>query len=113
MGFLYLFLLLGVIGCMLLLDHRFKLFFWHDAGVATLITVIGTALFLLWDIAGITAGVFLRGESFAASGVVLAPEMPLEEPVFLVFLVLCTMIVFTGAVRILRSLSKSKSSESS
>ncbi len=101
MGFLYLGFLLAGIGCMLLLDHRFKLFFWHDPAIALLITAVGTALFLTWDIAGIAAGVFLRGEALIASGIVLAPELPLEEPVFIVFLVLCTMIVFTGAMRLL------------
>ncbi len=101
MGALYLLLLLAGIGCMLLLDQRFKLFFWHDPAIALLVTAVGTALFLLWDVAGIAAGVFLRGESAVASGVVLAPELPLEEPVFIVFLVLCTMVVFTGSARLL------------
>lgn len=101
MGFIYLALLLAGIGCMLLLDRRFALFFWHDPAIATLITTVGTVLFLLWDLAGIVTGVFLRGDSAFASGIVLAPELPLEEPVFLVFLVLCTMVVFTGTMRVL------------
>lgn len=103
MGFVYLLALLVGIGCMLLLDRRFALFFWHDPAVALLITTVGTVLFLLWDVAGIAAGVFLRGDGVVASGIVLAPELPLEEPVFLVFLVLCTMIVFTGASKLLVS----------
>lgn len=101
MGVLYLAALLIGIVCMLLIDRRFRLYFWHDPAVATVLTVVGTALFLVWDFAGIAAGIFLRGESPAATGIVLAPEMPLEEPIFLVFLVLCTMIIFTGAVRVL------------
>jgi lycopene cyclase domain-containing protein len=101
MGALYLVALVVGIGCMLLLDHRFRLFFWHDPAVATVITVVGTALFLLWDLAGIATGIFLRGDGAAATGIVLAPELPLEEPVFLIFLVLCTMVIFTGAARLL------------
>ena len=101
MGLIYLALLLAAIGCMLLLDRRFALFFWHDPAIATILTAVGTVLLLAWDIAGIAAGVFLRGDSAVASGIVLAPEMPLEEPVFLVFLVQCTMVVFTGTARIL------------
>ena len=101
MGALYLAALFVGIGGMLLLDHRFRLFFWHDAAIATLITVIGTILFLVWDVAGIALGIFLRGDSPVATGIVLAPELPLEEPVFLIFLVLCTMVIYTGAVRIL------------
>jgi len=103
MGFLYLLLLFTAIGSMLLIDHRFKLFFWHDPAVASLVIALGTALFLTWDLAGIIAGVFLRGEGSIASGIVLAPELPLEEPVFLIFLVHCTMVVFTGALRMLTS----------
>jgi lycopene cyclase domain-containing protein len=103
MGFLYLLCLLAGIASMLLIDHRFKLFFWHDPAIASLVTVLGTALFLVWDLAGITAGVFLRGHGAIASGIVLAPELPLEEPVFLIFLVLCTMVVFTGALRLITS----------
>jgi len=102
MGALYLLALLLGIGCMLLIDRRFKLFFWHDPAAALLITVVGVVLFLLWDLAGIAAGIFLRGESAAATGIVLAPELPLEEPIFLVFLVLCTMVIYTGAARLLR-----------
>lgn len=97
----YLASLLAGITCMLLIDRRFALFFWCDPLVAALVTSLGVALFLLWDVAGILAGVFLRGESEFASGIVLAPELPLEEPIFLLFLVLCTMIVFTGANRVL------------
>ncbi|WP_442918544.1 lycopene cyclase domain-containing protein [Leucobacter sp. MMO-75] len=100
-SFVYLACLLAGIGCMLLIDYRFRLFFWRDAAAATLVTLAGTAFLLLWDAAGIAAGIFLRGGSGIASGVVLAPELPLEEPVFLVFLVLCTMVLYTGAARLI------------
>lgn len=96
----YLLCLLAGIGCMLLLDRRFRLFFWRDPGAAALVTLAGTAFLLLWDAAGIASGIFLRGAAEIASGIVLAPELPIEEPVFLVFLVLCTMVVFTGSTRI-------------
>ncbi|MFK4791514.1 lycopene cyclase domain-containing protein [Microbacterium sp. ZW T5_56] len=103
MGLLYLVALLVSLGCMLLIDWRFRLFFWHDPLSATIVTITGTLFFLLWDVAGIASGIFLRGESGFASGIVLAPELPLEEPVFLVFLVVCTMVVYTGAVRLIRA----------
>lgn len=101
MGFVYLFLLLAGIGCMVLIDYRFKLFFWHDPAIASLITALATSLFLVWDVFGIAEGVFLQGNATIASGIALAPDLPLEEPVFLIFLVLCTMVVFTGTMRIL------------
>lgn len=102
MGWLYLAALLVGIGCMLAIDWRFRLFFFHRAGAAAVVTVIGVGFFMLWDAAGIGLGIFLRGDAVIATGVVLAPEMPLEEPVFLTFLVLCTMIAYTGALRIIQ-----------
>lgn len=100
-SYLYMLLLLGGTGCMLLLDYRFRLFFWRDAAAAFMVTVAGTVFLLLWDAAGIAAGIFLRGDAKIATGIVLAPELPIEEPLFLVFLVICTMVLYTGAVRIL------------
>ncbi len=102
----YLVALLVGIGCMLLLDFRFRLFFWRASAAASLVTLAGVGFLLLWDAAGIASGIFLRGESAVASGIVLAPELPLEEPVFLVFLVLCTMVLYTGAARMLEARGK-------
>jgi lycopene cyclase domain-containing protein len=106
MGFLYLALLLAALGCMLLLDRRFRLFFWRDAVTAAVVTAVGLAFFLAWDVAGIAGRIFFRGEAAVATGIVLAPELPIEEPVFLLFLVVCTMVVYTGAVRILSRSSR-------
>lgn len=101
MGFVYLGLLLTFLGCMLLLDWRYRLFFWRDWLAAAIVTVVGTAFFLIWDVFGIVLGIFFRGEAVVATGVVLGPEMPLEEPIFLVFLVVCTMVIYTGSARLL------------
>lgn len=104
MGALYLTALLLSLGCMLLLDWRFRLFFWRDPIAAVVVTVIGLAFFLVWDVAGIAGGIFFRGDATIATGIVLAPELPIEEPVFLLFLVVCTMVIYTGAVRVLTRL---------
>ena len=101
MGVLYLASLLFGISCMLLLDHRFRLFFWHDAKAAAMVTAVGVLFFLGWDAAGIGLGIFLRGEGTIATGLLIAPELPIEEPVFLLFLTLCTMVLYTGARRLL------------
>ena len=101
MGFVYLGALLVSIGCMLLLDRRFRLFFWRDPLAAAIVTTIGTAFFLAWDVFGIALGIFLRGDGAIATGILLAPELPIEEPIFLVFLVLCTMVLYSGSLRML------------
>lgn len=109
MGFLYLAALATATGCMLLLDWRFRLFFWHRPVPALIVTVIGVVFLLVWDAVGIALGIFLRGDSAIATGIVLAPELPLEEPVFLLFLVICTMVVFTGVSRMLHSAAARRS----
>lgn len=108
MGALYLIALLVSLGCMLLLDWRFRLFFWRDAVSASVVTAVGLAFFLVWDVAGIANGIFLRGDAAIATGLVLAPELPIEEPVFLLFLVVCTMVIYTSSARILAHLREQR-----
>ncbi|WP_417234220.1 lycopene cyclase domain-containing protein [Arthrobacter sp.] len=92
----YLLLLLVLLGCMVLLDARFRLFFWARPVAAAIVTVLGLGYFLGWDLWAISAGIFLHRESPLMTGVMLGPELPLEEPVFLLFLVYQTMVLFTG-----------------
>lgn len=108
MGALYLIALLVSLGCILLLDWRFRLFFWRDTVSASVVTAVGLAFFLVWDVAGIANGIFLRGDAAIATGLVLAPELPIEEPVFLLFLVVCTMVIYTGSARILAHLREQR-----
>ena len=100
-GFVYLAALLISIGGMLWLDFRFRLFFWHDALRALAVTVTGLVALTLADLGGIALGIFKRGDGEIATGVVVAPQLPLEEPVFLLLLILSTMICYTGAVKML------------
>jgi lycopene cyclase domain-containing protein len=93
--------LLAAIGGMLLIDRHFRLFFWRDAAAAALVTAAGTVFLLLWDAVGIATGIFLHGSAGFTTGIMLAPQLPLEEPVFLVFLVQTTMVLYTGADRLL------------
>ena len=41
----------------------------------------GSSFFLAWDLAGIALGIFFRAENPVSTGIVLAPELPLEEVV--------------------------------
>ncbi|WP_157156672.1 MULTISPECIES: lycopene cyclase domain-containing protein [unclassified Diaminobutyricimonas] len=101
MNVLYLGFLLASIGCMVLLDRRFRLFFWHDPARAAVVLVVGTLFFLAWDLAGIGLGIFFRAQSDISTGILLAPELPLEEVFFLVFLCYLTMVLVTGGSRVL------------
>jgi lycopene cyclase domain-containing protein len=91
MSFAYLgFLLLSLAG-MVVLDVRRKLFFAHDARRAALVLLAGLVFFLAWDVAGIGLGIFLHSQSRWATGWMVAPQIPVEEVVFLVFLCYLTM----------------------
>ena len=52
----------------------------------TLTLAIGVAFFLIWDFTGIALGVFFVGKTEYITGLMLAPEVPIEEPLFLLFL---------------------------
>lgn len=95
--FSYLIILLVTLVCMVLCDWRWKLAFFFDPRRATVLSVTLVAAFLVWDALGIATGSFFRGGSEYMTGVVLAPEMPLEEPIFLFFLVYLTLNLTSGA----------------
>ncbi|WP_288831969.1 lycopene cyclase domain-containing protein [uncultured Corynebacterium sp.] len=100
MAFAYLTFLLLSIVCMVLCDWRFTLAFFADARRAALLSAAVVALFLLWDALGIATGTFFRGDSPFMIGVELAPEVPLEEPIFLFFLTYLTLNVTSGARKV-------------
>ena len=101
-GLAYLAGLLLSIGAMALIDARWRLAFWKSPGASAAAVGAGTALLLLWDLVGIGLGVFFRGDSPWATGLVLAPELPVEEPVFLVFLCYLSLLAVLGIERMLR-----------
>lgn len=75
---------------------------------AILALAAGLVFFLAWDLAGIAAGVFARGTSPALSGLDLAPELPVEEVFFLLFLGYLTLILLTGVRALLDHRSRGR-----
>ena len=53
----------------------------------------------VWDIFGISLGIFLSGHSPYMSGVYLFPEFPLEELFFLLFLSYFSLVVYRAGVK--------------
>lgn len=82
--------------CLVLLDVRFGLVFRHRGATAAIALAVGVAFFIVWDAVGIGMGVFRHVDSRLATGVLLAPEFPLEELLFLVFLTYLTLILLSG-----------------
>lgn len=95
MSFLYLAALLVSLTGMVVLDRRFRLFFWADARRATIVLLVGVAFFVVWDLAGIGLGIFFRGDTELMTGLQLAPELPVEELFFLTLLCYLTMNLFS------------------
>ncbi len=98
---IYLLVLLLVIGCMVLVDARWKLFVFARPVAALAVLIVGTAFFLMWDVAAIAAGIFLHRDSPLMTGIMVADQLPLEEVFFLFFLCYQSMILFTGARKVL------------
>lgn len=98
---LYLGALLFSLAGMLLLDWRHRLFLWRAPRRALLTLAAGVVLMLAADAVGIFCGIFEIGETPYLTGIVLAPELPLEEPLFLLFLCQLTMVLVTGTERVL------------
>lgn len=90
-------LVVSLVG-MTVLDARFRLFFWRSPWRAAAVMLVGVAFFLVWDAAGVGAGIFFIGQTAVLTGVLLAPDVPLEELFFLLLLCYTTMNV-VGAVR--------------
>ncbi|MFC0645127.1 lycopene cyclase domain-containing protein [Cellulomonas phragmiteti] len=85
-GLMYLGALLLSLGGLAMLDRRFRLAFWHDRRRAAWTVGLGVVGFLLWDVAGLLLGIFARGDSPHMTGLLLAPELPVEEAFFLALL---------------------------
>ncbi|WFR68039.1 lycopene cyclase domain-containing protein [Curtobacterium flaccumfaciens] len=83
-------LVVSLVG-MTVLDARFRLFFWRAPWRAAAVMVVGVAFFLLWDVLGIALGIFFIGPQNLLTGVLLAPDVPLEELFFLLLLCYTTM----------------------
>lgn len=99
MPLLYLVALLISLTGMIVLDRKYQLFFWRDARRASITLSVGVLFFVLWDLAGIGLGIFFRGETAFMTGLVLAPELPLEELFFLTLLCYLTMNVYGAFTR--------------
>lgn len=101
MGSAYLIILFAVIGCMVLCDWRWSLTFFADARRALVVSLIVVGAFLVWDVLGIATGTFYRGDATYMTGILLGPEMPIEEPVFLFFLAYLLLNLTAGARRVI------------
>uniref|UniRef100_UPI00351EE95C lycopene cyclase domain-containing protein n=1 Tax=Microcella sp. TaxID=1913979 RepID=UPI00351EE95C len=96
-GFSYLAALAISLTGMVVLDRRFRLFFWRDARRARIVLPLGVLFFLIWDVFGIALGIFFRGQTEFMTGLLIGPELPVEEVFFLTLLSYLTMNAYAAA----------------
>lgn len=100
MNFLYVSGLLFSLCCLLYMDYKYRLAFFVDSKRTVFVIIISVLFFLLWDGVGIARGVFFVGENSVTTGIHLAPELPLEEPIFLTLLCYSTLLLWQIGGRI-------------
>ena len=98
-GVAYLGALLVSLGGLAVLDWRYRLAFWADWRRAALCVGLGALGFLAWDGAGLALGIFARGDSPHLTGLLLAPELPVEEAFFLALLCYTTLLAWLALAR--------------
>lgn len=97
---IYLLILMFLIGCMMLIDARGKLFFFSHWIRAAVCLLLGTAFFVVWDVLAIRQGIFLHLDSPLMTGVMVGPQFPVEEIFFLIFLSYSSIIAVLGLPRL-------------
>ena len=102
----YLLAILVSAGGIAIIDARWRLAAWKSPGRTAAAVAIGVAFFLAWDAVGISTGVFLKGDSPLFTGVDLAPELPLEEVFFLLFLCYLALVLWAAALRLVERRAK-------
>lgn len=85
------------------LDFRYRIALFDQPRRALLTLGIAVAAFLAWDAAGVGLGIFFIGDAPYLTGVLLAPEVPLEELFFLILLVYQTLLLWRWLDRRARS----------
>ncbi len=88
------------------MDWRHKTAFAINKKAAALAIFIPMVFFILWDVAGIATGIFFRGDTTHLTGILLAPEFPIEELFFLLLLNYSSLTIFTTITRVMNRRAK-------
>ena len=94
MQWFYLIGLVIAISCLVLIDRKFKLAFFHNFKRTALTLAISIWLFIVWDIFGIKLGIFFHGGSAYTLPYRIIPEFPIEEVFFLFLLTYIALLIY-------------------
>ena len=89
----YLLGLLISLGCLALIDHRYRLAIWNSPKIAAKVLAIGLLFFIAWDVAGIQLDIFYSGQSQYALGWYIIKDFPVEELFFLTLLLYTPLVL--------------------
>lgn len=98
-SFVYLAALLVSLSGLGVLDWRYRLALFADARRTVLTVASGVVVFLVWDVIGVSLGIFFRGDAPYMTGLVIAPEIPVEEVLFLTLLCYQTLLLWLAFSR--------------
>ena len=76
------------------LDWRHRVALFAQTRRSLAVIAAGVAIFLAWDFAGVGLGIFFIGSAPYLSGWTVAPEIPVEELLFLTLLTYQTLLVW-------------------
>ena len=88
------------------MDWRHKTAFSINKKAAALAIFIPMVFFIIWDVAGIATGIFFRGDTTHLTGILIAPEFPIEELFFLLLLNYSSLTIFTTVTRVMNKRGK-------
>jgi lycopene cyclase domain-containing protein len=76
------------------IDYRYRLALFAQAARTVATVAVSVSVFLVWDLLGIGLHVFFIGENTWLTGITIAPNLPVEEPVFLTLLCYTILLLF-------------------
>jgi lycopene cyclase domain-containing protein len=91
----YLAALLLALACIALVDHRWRLVMWSDARRGAVVLAAGVVFFLAWDLLAVHFGFYRQSGSDLMTGLQIAPDVPVEELFFVLFLCYVTLVLHT------------------
>jgi lycopene cyclase domain-containing protein len=99
MSSLYLLGLLVALAGLGTLDWRYRVALFDQPRRALATLGIGVAFFLVWDLIGVGLGIFFIGDAPYLTGLHVAPEVPVEELLFLTLLCYQTLLLWIAFSR--------------
>ena len=83
------------------MDFRHKTAFRINKKAASIAIFVPLVFFIIWDVPGIATGIFFRGDTSHLTGILLAPEFPIEELFFLLLLNYSSLTIFTTVTKVI------------